>query len=113
MTSKCHLSRQPASLGALAPAGSHQVPALRRSGPNPAHALDAAVNFSLHIGRHWRGASDVDRYLQANEGVTHGGGLTLPHRTNMRLPGGIVRPQTPPQKWQKLTRAEGLRRTRR
>jgi hypothetical protein len=26
---------------------------------NPAHALDAAMSFSLHIGRYWRGASDV------------------------------------------------------
>jgi len=29
--------------------------------PNPAHALDAAMSFSLHIGRHWCGASDVQR----------------------------------------------------
>jgi hypothetical protein len=29
--------------------------------PNPAQALDAAMNFSLHIERHWRGASDVRR----------------------------------------------------
>jgi hypothetical protein len=28
-------------------------------GSNPAHALDAAMSFGLHIGRHWRGASDV------------------------------------------------------
>jgi hypothetical protein len=28
---------------------------------NPAHALDAAMSFSLHIGHHWRGASDVHR----------------------------------------------------
>jgi len=28
---------------------------------NPAHALDAAMSFSLHIERHWRGASDVHR----------------------------------------------------
>jgi len=30
--------------------------------PNPAHALDAAMSFSLHVGRHWRGASDVHRW---------------------------------------------------
>jgi hypothetical protein len=30
--------------------------------PNPAHALDAAMSFTLHIGRHWRGASDVHRW---------------------------------------------------
>ena len=29
--------------------------------PNPAHALDAAMSFSLHIGYHWRGTSDVRR----------------------------------------------------
>jgi len=29
--------------------------------PNPAHALDAAMSFGLHIGHHWRGASDVHR----------------------------------------------------
>ena len=28
---------------------------------NPAHALDAAMSFSLHIGRHRRGAGDVRR----------------------------------------------------
>jgi hypothetical protein len=28
---------------------------------NPAHALDAATSFSLHIGGHWRCASDVHR----------------------------------------------------
>jgi hypothetical protein len=28
---------------------------------NPAHALDAAMSASLHIGHHWRGASDVRR----------------------------------------------------
>ena len=27
-------------------------------GPDPAHALDAATSFSLHISRHWRGARD-------------------------------------------------------
>jgi hypothetical protein len=29
---------------------------------NPAHALDAAMSLSLHVGRHWRGASDVRRW---------------------------------------------------
>ena len=28
---------------------------------NPAHALDAAMSTSLHIERHWRGASDAHR----------------------------------------------------
>jgi hypothetical protein len=28
---------------------------------NPAHALNAAMSFSLHIGHYWRGASDVHR----------------------------------------------------
>ena len=32
--------------------------------PNPAHALDAAMSFGLHIGRHWRGASDVQRWAK-------------------------------------------------
>jgi hypothetical protein len=42
----------------LLPDGRHQM-----SSPeaNPAHSLDAAMSFSLHIGRHWRGASDVQR----------------------------------------------------
>jgi hypothetical protein len=31
----------------------------RKPGPYP--APDAAMSFSLHIGRHWRGASDVQR----------------------------------------------------
>jgi hypothetical protein len=26
-----------------------------------AHALDAAISFSSHIERHWRGASDLQR----------------------------------------------------
>lgn len=33
-------------------------------GANPAHALDAAMSFSLHIGRHWRGASDVQSWAR-------------------------------------------------
>jgi hypothetical protein len=34
---------------------------LNHGTPNPAHSLDAAMGFSLHIGRHRRGASDVRR----------------------------------------------------
>jgi hypothetical protein len=30
--------------------------------PNYRPALDAATCFSLHIGRHWRGASEAGRY---------------------------------------------------
>ena len=35
--------------------------------PNAALELDAAMAFSLHIGRHWRGASNVQRYAQVAE----------------------------------------------
>jgi hypothetical protein len=31
---------------------------------NPAHALDAAMSFSLRVGRCWRGASDVRRWAE-------------------------------------------------
>jgi hypothetical protein len=31
--------------------------------PNPAQALDAAMSFGLHIGHHWRRASDVRRLV--------------------------------------------------
>ena len=30
--------------------------------PNPAHALDAAMSLSFHLGQRWRGASDVRRW---------------------------------------------------
>ena len=38
--------------------------------PNPAHALDAAMSFSLHFEGRDRGASDVRRYcpLRARRG---------------------------------------------
>ena len=31
-------------------------------GAHPAHALEAPMSISLHIGRRWRGTSDVRRY---------------------------------------------------
>jgi len=33
--------------------------------PNPRPALDAAMSFSLHIGGHWRGASEPGRQLSS------------------------------------------------
>jgi hypothetical protein len=33
---------------------------------NPAHALDAAMSFSLRVGRCWRGASDVRRWGESS-----------------------------------------------
>jgi hypothetical protein len=39
--------------------------------PNPAHALDAAMSFSSHIGRHWRGASDVHRWPKEYDALDH------------------------------------------
>jgi hypothetical protein len=51
----------PAKLSAAGYATCARIPLPRSGSVQQTHSLDAAMSFSLHIGRHWRGASDVIR----------------------------------------------------